>query len=494
MGDLRSLAARAACLGLIAAGSASQTAPVSFAPQASYSLGPTLPLPTGVVMTDVSGDGIVDVIVAESDMAKVAVLLGVGGGALAPVVHYGVSVSAHSVALGDLNHDGHLDLVVSGFAVAVRLGQGGGVFGPSNTYSGGPLTEGVALGDLDEDGHLDAVVANASVGTVSLLRGDGAGALGTPEPYTTGGGNPESVAIGDLDGDGHLDVANTNRTTHDISILLGQGDGSFSAAATYSGGAGTRPRCVIMADLNGDARLDLAAANENTHRVSVFLGLGDGTVGNVTNYPVGMSPFSVAAGDLNGDGKPDLAAACSGSDTVSVLLGAEHGAFGPVQHFAVQQWPRSVAMGDLDADGKLDLGVGNYASSSLSVLRNESPWLELGFGLAGLNGVPALAGTGTLATGSTGGLSLGGAAPAAFAMLFISLSGNAAPFKCGTLVPAPVAFQLPLVTGSGGAIPLAWTSWPAGLAGLSLYFQYAIQDAAAACGVALSNAVRADVP
>jgi hypothetical protein len=53
---------------------------------------------------------------------------------------------------------------------------------------------------------------------------------------------------------------------------------------------------------------------------------------------------------------------------------------------------------------------------------------------------------------------------------------------------------MPLFTDGSGAIPLAWASWPGGLSGLSLYFQYAILDAGAVCGVALSNALRADVP
>ena len=57
-----------------------------------------------------------------------------------------------------------------------------------------------------------------------------------------------------------------------------------------------------------------------------------------------------------------------------------------------------------------------------------------------------------------------------------------------------VAIQLTLVTNGAGAVPLAWGSWPSGLSGLSLWFQYAIADGAAVCGTALSNAVRADVP
>ena len=123
-----------------------------------------------------------------------------------------------------------------------------------------------------------------------------------------------------------------------------------------------------------------------------------------------------------------------------------------------------------------------------------SPWHFEGYALAGVAGPPLLAGTGTLATGSSGTLALTHAKPSAFSVLFISLAGVSAPFKCGTLVPVPVSLQIPLFTNGAGSLPLGWGAWPGGLAGLSLHFQYAVQDPAALCGVALSNALRADVP
>jgi hypothetical protein len=122
------------------------------------------------------------------------------------------------------------------------------------------------------------------------------------------------------------------------------------------------------------------------------------------------------------------------------------------------------------------------------------PWTDLGSGLAGASGVPSLAGTGPLTVGTAGTLSLTNAAPSAICALFVSLSSAPAPFKCGTLVPVPVTLQLSLVTNGGGALPLGWASWPAGLSGATLYFQYAIADGAAVCGTSLSNALQGVVP
>lgn len=122
------------------------------------------------------------------------------------------------------------------------------------------------------------------------------------------------------------------------------------------------------------------------------------------------------------------------------------------------------------------------------------PWTDLGFALAGVAGPPQLVGTGPLVEGTPGSLDLSSAAPSALALLFVSTSSTPTPFKGGTLVTVPIDLLLGVSTDGSGAVSLAWAAWPDGLSGLSLYFQYAIQDAAAVKGVALSNALRADVP
>jgi len=122
------------------------------------------------------------------------------------------------------------------------------------------------------------------------------------------------------------------------------------------------------------------------------------------------------------------------------------------------------------------------------------PWTDLGGALPGLFFDPILVGTGDLGPGTSGSLLLSNAVGNRPAMLFVSAASTPVPFKCGTLVPMPSLLQLPLMTDGFGAISLSWSSWPGGLSGLSLYFQYAIKDPAAICGTSLSNALRGDVP
>src|SRR2546423_753340 len=89
--------------------------------------------------------------------------------------------------------------------------------------------------------------------------------------------------------------------------------------------AGSAPVAVAIGDLNGDLKLDLAAATEGG--ALVLLAKGDGTFGPRKTYPSGLGSRSVAIADLNGDAKADLALANWSADTVSVLRGNGNGTF-----------------------------------------------------------------------------------------------------------------------------------------------------------------------
>ena len=123
-----------------------------------------------------------------------------------------------------------------------------------------------------------------------------------------------------------------------------------------------------------------------------------------------------------------------------------------------------------------------------------SAWSDIGSGLAGVNGIPALAGTGALVAGCAGSLSLTSAKPSAPALLFAALSSSPVPFKGGVLAAFPFFLTVPLATNGTGALLLPFT-WPSGVpSGISLVLQYAVKDAAAVQGVSLSNAVQGVTP
>lgn len=120
-------------------------------------------------------------------------------------------------------------------------------------------------------------------------------------------------------------------------------------------------------------------------------------------------------------------------------------------------------------------------------------WDDLGLGLAGTHGVPALAGTGPLLPGTTLSLSLSGALANSLAYLFLGFDRIDVPFKGGVLVPAfqpPLGILVPLATNGSGALAVS-APWPVSLpAGVELFVQVWIADPGAAAGVAGSNALR----
>ncbi|MBI4602423.1 MAG: VCBS repeat-containing protein, partial [Planctomycetes bacterium] len=147
------------------------------------------------------------------------------------------------------------------------------------------------------------------------------------------------------------------------------GEGIFGEPVNYA--AHCLPTAAALADFNGDHALDLVYTNWCSG-VSIRPGAGDGTFGEAVNYSLatsleighrtGFRPEAVAIGDVNADGVVDLAAVSSDSSPVSdlsILLGAGDGSFGEVTSYPLNgRGAHSVALGDLDQDGALDVVSG----------------------------------------------------------------------------------------------------------------------------------------
>jgi hypothetical protein len=101
-----------------------------------------------------------------------------------------------------------------------------------------------------------------------------------------------------------------------VSVLLNTGTGSFGAATNFN--VGMDPRSVVVSDLTGDGKADLAVANVRSLNVSVLVGDGSGGFADAVNFSIGASPYSIVVGDLSGDGMRDVVTANLG--TVSLLL------------------------------------------------------------------------------------------------------------------------------------------------------------------------------
>src|SRR5215467_12256284 len=108
-------------------------------------------------------------------------------------------------------------------------------------FEAGSDPQSVAVGNFNGDGALDVVVANLLDNNVSVLLGNGDGSFQAARTFAAGNG-PLSVAVGDFNGDGALDLAVANLGSNNVSVLLGSGDGSFQAARNFDAGNSPRVR------------------------------------------------------------------------------------------------------------------------------------------------------------------------------------------------------------------------------------------------------------
>ena len=156
--------------------------------------------------------------------------------------------------------------------MSVLLGDGAGGFSPRTDFATGFGPIAVAIGDMNGDGHIDLVTANDYADTVSVLLGDGAGAFG-PKIDSALDLEPYGVALGDLDGDTNLDIVGISGVGVEATVRLGDGAGGFRSTAGYN--VAGSPWSVTLVDVNDNATLDVITSNSG----AVSVGLGDGTGG-----------------------------------------------------------------------------------------------------------------------------------------------------------------------------------------------------------------------
>jgi hypothetical protein len=192
------------------------------------------------------------------------------------------------------------------------------------------------------------------------------------------GNSPDGIVLADFNGDGKLDVAVADYgdpATADnggVSLLLGNGDGTFQPATLIS--AGNNPISIAVGDFNNDGHQDLVVSDYGNRSsggngsVSVLVGNGDGTFEAPVTLTAGNEPFGLAASDFNGDGKLDFVVTDYDSG-VYVFLGNGDGTFQSLALVSTGNSPSAIAARDFNGDGKLDLAVaGSPQSGGFSIV------------------------------------------------------------------------------------------------------------------------------
>ncbi len=324
-----------------------------------------------VALSDLNGDGRLDVLTAQSNIpGGVGVRLGNGfaPGTLGALSSFPSGNDfTETIAVGDLNGDSYPDVAVApefSGDVDVLLGTGSGSFGAPTVYSGAGRVGSIVLRDFNHDGKLDLAVADGA--SVQVRLGAGDGTFGGQTGYPAGP-SPVSMAVGDFNNDGKPDLAVGHDSDNNVSILIGTGGGSFSAPTDIP--AGIQVDDVVAGDFNNDGRPDLAfSSGQGSPNLAVVLAAGPGSFGAPTTYNGGWYPLSVTAADLDGDGALDLATTSIIVDQLSVLRGTGSGTFNPGVDFAVGRSSEDAAVGDVNRDGALDVVTGNHLDQSVSVM------------------------------------------------------------------------------------------------------------------------------
>lgn len=281
---------------------------------------------TAIAAGDLDSDGHIDLVVIQNGITVYW-----GNGTRTPTDQQTITGdAAYGLALADLDGNGRPDIVVGSDQLVVFFNDGARHF-HSATFSGEPSGNIAAVAQLDGRNGLDLVVTSFWGSAISFLFGDGVGSFAPPVSLAVSG-MPSGAAVGEFTGDAHVDVAYARKScfvdsdyacppqsgVDGLSILRGDGQGGFADWALLATDQG--PTGVSTGDLNGDGRDDLAVTNFNGNTVSVFLGQSSGGFSSLPPVPVDRGPLGVVVADVNHDGCPDIVTANWRGASVSVLL------------------------------------------------------------------------------------------------------------------------------------------------------------------------------
>jgi hypothetical protein len=375
----------------------------NFRPAVNYPVGAD---PVAIVTADFNHDGHLDLAVLNSNPNKsgvggsISILTGVGDGTFVAGATYAVGFIPTALATGDFDGDGNLDLAVvisnpnlqfgSGF-VTILMGSANGTFTAQSNYAVGITPSSIAVGDFNGDGRLDLAVGSPINGVsfnpqseISILMNTGSGNFSAGSSFAIGPlqSVPTSIAVADFNNDGSLDLAIALNGTNLSVICEGNGDGTFAIESTPV--VGNNPIWLAAADFNGDGNVDLIVANNSDDTVEVLLGNGDETFRNGASYPSGLQPTNLAVTDLNGDGKSDVAIVNNADNDVQVLLGQGNGTF-RAGSYSIGPNAVSIVSGDFNRDGIPDLAIERGDSPTGSIL------ILLGDGHGGFTALPPFA-------------------------------------------------------------------------------------------------------
>jgi len=362
--------------------------------EGGFTLDGTIPVgahPIAVVMRDFSGDGRLDIAVADRDENIVQIYLGDGMGNFSASSSVAVARNPYRLVARDFNGDGRDDLAVlnvfDGVSIVINTA---GTMGTIDLtvdsllpFPGRfPRLPSIAAGDSDGDGDIDLVVSGE---TIWMFHNDGAGTFTEGAPIMSGRETID-LTFADVDGDGDNDVATVDNE-RSISIAKNLGGGSFTAATPYAIDGG-KFVSVDAADLDGDGRAEIVALHGPISSTPpgyiTILDRDETGVISIKEYTTATRVRHVRVIGADGDGRPDIAIlagcdqyGCSGGEgSLNILLNRGLGGFG---NYSVTSGgdelgrvdASDLAAADFNNDGHMDIVITHWESSSIKIFGND---------------------------------------------------------------------------------------------------------------------------
>lgn len=347
-----------------------------FAPRVMYQ---TDPNPLDVVAGDINSDGHLDLITANREGRSLSVFLGNGGGSLKPIEAVPTELGSTSLALADLNNDSILDVVVSvcnvgcdknSIKIFHGLGDGRFVEHDSIAVTGVPYN--IAIADFDNDGWLDIAASDAAQHRLMVLRNiDGSDSFDEISLPTAE--RPIAFTIGDVNQDGYTDLVSANQWGKSSTVFLSFGGGAFSEGIEMP--LGELPYAIALAKIDQDNVLDLLVAySTEPGKIAVYRGLGDGNFSLHQEIEVSDRLVYIYAADFNRDDLFDVLVTHDKQKFASLFLNNGNGTLDNRElEITAENRIYSLVVTTLNRDRYPDLVTVDWEQDTLSVSLGNEP-------------------------------------------------------------------------------------------------------------------------